>query len=885
MAAIDREHLESAPDGPGAADRWAALADHVAAWAAARRIALRDTIVLVPFAQLLAHARLAFGRTGTWLPRIETTQTLARSLGPPARAQALQLGLDHAADLLTASQLLEGQGWGREASRRDPRGFAHATGAVVDTAQALLRAAGATPPAGRAAHWERARAALAPLSGPGSLERSLARFALEWAALGVDAATDRLFALRPAAWVLLQAGGPDALATAVLNEAREGTGCLVIDTDPPPDRLLAHVACAQAPRLAICDGFEHEAQAAAAQVLRHVQRGEQPVALVAQDRILVRRVRALLEQAGLALLDETGWTLSTTRAAGQVMALLRAAIDGAGTDALFDWLKGIEAWPGEPAVAARVAALEAACRRQQIGRVDALGRLAVEPPLAAFGANVLALLRRLPVVAPMGVADWLERLADALGRSGTLGALQGDEAGRQVLSALRLDAPASERAGWLQVAGPRMLGLEDFIAWVDAVFERATYRAADSAQASAQVVVTPLAQAIWRPFAALVLPGADDSHLGAVPAPHPLIGDALLRELGLPDVAERRFAEAAAFSQALRIAPATLLRRRLDGRDPLADSPLVERLRLELQQRGTDLAPWDDPRLTMMPAAVPAHRPAPPAPGLLPALLSASAAEALRACPYRFFALHLLRLREDDELEAEVEKRDYGNWLHEVLRDFHAGRDKPAARADEMQRLVALGTASRTRRGLDEAEFLPFDASFAAFVPRYIDWLHARDAAGASWREAEYELELPLAGVEGVALRGIIDRIDSVRSEAGTGTELIDYKTGSAATLRSQVRQPFEDTQLAFYAALLAPPAGPPVQAMYLALDGSRGLEEIRHPDVARSADALVQGLAHDLHRLRAGAGMPALGEGRTCEYCEARGLCRRDHWSLEALP
>jgi ATP-dependent helicase/nuclease subunit B len=31
---------------------------------------------------------------------------------------------------------------------------------------------------------------------------------------------------------------------------------------------------------------------------------------------------------------------------------------------------------------------------------------------------------------------------------------------------------------------------------------------------------------------------------------------------------------------------------------------------------------------------------------------------------------------------------------------------------------------------------------------------------------------------------------------------------------------------------------------------------------------------------LRGGAGLPALGEGASCEYCAARGLCRRDDWS-----
>lgn len=885
MAAIDRAHLETSLHDPDVAARWVAFAQRVTDWAATRRLALRDTIVLLPFAQLLAPARAVFGRSDTWLPRIETTQTLARSLGPAPRAQALQLSLDPGADLLTASQLLEGQAWGREWSRRDPHGFARAVDSVVDTAQALWRAASAIAPSQRAGHWARARALLAPVSGPGATERLLARFALEWAALGVDPGSDRLFDLQAPGWVVLQAGGPDALALALLEAAPDAAACLLVDTDPPPDRLLPSGATIRAPHLAVCAGFEDEARCAAAQVIQCVTQGQHPVALIAQDRVLVRRVRALLEQAGVGLLDETGWTLSTTRAAGRVMTLLRAAVDGAGTDALFDWLKGVETWPGLPEAAARLAALEAACRRGQIARIDALARAALEPPLTAFRAEVLGVLRRIASPADAGVAEWLERLAQALGRCGMLATLQSDDAGRQVLAALQLDQPAAARAAWVELGGARTLSLPEFIAWVDAVFERATYRPVDRAGMSPQVIVTPLAQAIWRPFAALVLPGADDTQLGATPAPHRLLGDALLRELGLPDAAARRTAEAATFAQALSTAPTTLLRRRLDGREPRADSILVERLRLELQRRGADLLLWVDPRVATMPDAMPLERPAPPAAALLPTRLSASAAEALRACPYRFFALHLLGLNEDDELGAEVEKRDYGNWLHEVLRAFHAGREAPGPREAEMRRLAELGRSVQAGQGLDDAEFLPFAASFDAFVPRYITWLHERDAAGAVWREAESEWSLPLAGLEGIALHGVIDRIDSVPGETGRATELIDYKTGSASGLRDKLREPLEDTQLAFYAALVAPHGSEPLQAIYLALDSSRGIEAIRHPEVERSAAVLVEGLGHELARLRAGAGMPALGEGQTCDWCAARGLCRRDHWQREAPP
>lgn len=878
MAAIDRFPLEIASNGPGASALWDRFAAQATRWCDDHRVALRDAVVLLPFAQLLAPARAAFGRRGAWLPRIETTQTLARSLGPAPRPRGPQLAGDRGADVLQAAQLLEAQGEGRRWAQRDPAGFEAAARTVAQTAQQMQRAAGAVPPTRRASHWERARLALAPVAGPGSTERWLARIALEWAAASADPATDRVFSLRPAAWIVLALGGRDEIAQAVLDEADLATPCLCIDADPPPERLFGESAPVATPAFAICASFEEEAQAAAAQVVAHVARGESPVALVALDRVLVRRARALLEAAGVAVADETGWRLSTTRAAGRVMGLLRAAEPDASTDVLFDWLKSLPAWPGEPAFGERVAQLEAASRRAQVARIDALERREDEAFASPALRRVLALLGGFAAGPAQPVAAWLDRLAQALQACGLLAHLQADEAGREVLAALHLDTSSAQRVEWLRSAGERVLDLPALRAWIDGVLEGETFRPSTPA-GGAQVVITPLAQAIGRPFAAFVVPGASDRHLGA-PAPlHPLLPAALFAPLGLPDAQVQRRDEAAAFAHLVATAPVTLLRRHLDGPEPLADSPLVERLRLELARRGVALAEWVDLREVREVSSDPQERPAPAAPGLLPARLSASAAEALRDCPYRFFALHVLKLREVDELDAEVEKRDYGTWLHDVLRAFHVARPAPRDAEADAAALHAAGIARRDALGLDEAEFVPFAASFASFVPRYVEWLHGREAEGKTWRDAEREFVRPLPALGDVELYGRIDRIDR-RERPEPGEELIDYKTGSADKLREKVRRPLEDTQLAFYAALLQPQSSAPLRAMYLALDSSRGIEQHEHKDVDTSAHALVEGLTQDLLRLRGGAGMPALGSGASCDFCAARGLCRRDHWA-----
>ena len=47
-------------------------------------------------------------------------------------------------------------------------------------------------------------------------------------------------------------------------------------------------------------------------------------------------------------------------------------------------------------------------------------------------------------------------------------------------------------------------------------------------------------------------------------------------------------------------------------------------------------------------------------------------------------------------------------------------------------------------------------------------------------------------------------------------------------------------------------------------------------------AAALYEGMAHDLARIAAGAPLPALGDGSVCDWCEARGLCRKDFWHAD---
>jgi ATP-dependent helicase/nuclease subunit B len=281
-----------------------------------------------------------------------------------------------------------------------------------------------------------------------------------------------------------------------------------------------------------------------------------------------------------------------------------------------------------------------------------------------------------------------------------------------------------------------------------------------------------------------------------------------------------------------------------------------------------------DPREQRELAPQPTARPSARGMRLAITQLSASAYGDLRSCPYRFFAMRQLGLQEADEIEAEVGKREFGTWLHRVLGMFHdALKAVPEPPGPQRRQLLDI-TAQEVTRSMrfDSSEFLPFEAAWPKVRDGYLEWLAKHEAGErAVFESAESDHELQLGRVK---LVGRIDRID--RLPDGTAM-VMDYKTEAGKASGDRVKDPGEDTQLAFYAALLPDDT---LRAAYVNI-GERGeTRTIEQAAVVQARDMLVEGIQHDVERIEAGDLLPALGEGRVCEFCAARGLCRRDFWS-----
>lgn len=840
---------------------WRRVAAVSADWLAGEGAAVRDAVLLLPFAQQIAPARRAWLAQGGWQPRITTSRSLASALGPTSLAAPDQLSGDAAIDAFTADRLLADQTWVQPLKRNSPRDYRVALTRLVDTAQALARAAAQVPPAERPDFLEAAHQRLAALdAGPGLLERALAQVALAWVASDERRpATDTLFALRPSAWIWLRAGGPDPLAQVLLAG---DVPALCLNADLDLDHAWAGFTPAARVEEAVAPDFETLAQQSATAVVQHLNAGRRPVALLAQDRVVIRRVRALLARQGVPVHDETGWTLATTPAAAALMALLRAALVGGVVDDWLAWLKSALAagWDAEG-----LAGMESRCRRfgwRQAAQLDA----ATLPP--AVGAAWQRARRQLEPLAggARSLGGWLAALGQALNGLAPLAEVEGGEALLETLWITR--NPWAGSAHEAALAQTR-LRPDEFLAWVNDTLEAAQFEPTEE-EGAAEVVITPLSRAMLRPFGAVVLPGADAATLGPVSPQAGLLADADVAALGLPSLAERREAEGFGFAQLLRAPVLTLLRCAFAGAEPLPASPLLERLAGAAARGELALNEWRDQRELLAPTSQPQHRAAAEAGGRLPAALSASAIDALRNCPYQFFSRVLLGLREADELEQEPDKRDYGTWLHAVLKRFHESR---GGGDDDAALRVA---AEAELAWLDAADFLPFSAAFERLRPLYLAWLAEIEAGGQRFAAGEVDSDCqPFdAPLDALTLRGRIDRID----KAGSQTWLLDYKTGDAKGLKEKLAAPLEDTQLATYALLMGAERG--LQAAYLVLDDGKGIALLPHADVSDTARALRDGLQADLTAVRAGVPLPALGEGKVCDYCEARGLCRRDDWS-----
>lgn len=627
-----------------------------------------------------------------------------------------------------------------------------------------------------------------------------------------------------------------------------------------------------APRFFAATSLEQEARAAAMQVRLWLQAGKRDIAIVAQDRVVARRMRALLERAEVLVADETGWTFATLSVSTVLDRWLTALQSDFYHHDLLDLLKSpfifADMSPSERKSA--VYELEQLLRKH--GVVADLEKFIDLVPHEVALHVPLARLRQAAALLDQSkkrtLTEWLAALRESLEVLSIARGLQQDDAGQQLLGALET---------WQQELANDVgrYAFHEWRRWLAQQLDVQTYR---DSSIDSPVRFTHLAATRWRNFDAVLLLGCDADHLPSAGDGGRWFNDAVRSVLNLPTRATHATRQRADLMALLALNDTVLVTWQKDksGEARLL-SPFLQMLRDDFEQaHGDDLAETElhayltaeDARHVSLP---PSAQPAPNvATEVVPISVSISGYNSLVACPYQFYARHILRLNELDEVQETIEKSDYGERVHEVLQRFHESYPQVSG-----QDITKMEAALRDISEQVFADLLAHDFAARAWLARwyrslsaYLTWQQEGEAEGWLYAEAETKFDWPL---EGVNLRGRIDRLD-VRGEE---KRVLDYKTQSDIVLRNKLKEPGEDVQLACYAY-----AHEAADVAFVSIDSGKVKSVAPKEDAAQLAQLNVERLEHVMGALRDGAGLPANGIDAVCGYCEIRGVCRKGEWT-----
>ena len=471
------------------------------------------------------------------------------------------------------------------------------------------------------------------------------------------------------------------------------------------------------------------------------------------------------------------------------------------------------------------------------------------------------------------LVGWLRALDESLSILGVLQGLAADEAGAQLLQALQTwqhelveDNTRFSRTEWRH--------------WLAQQLDAHTFR---DSSIDSPVLITHLAATRWRAFDAVLLLGSDAAHLPGTDNGSMWFNDAVRGTLGLP-TRECKLAQQRDDLLALLAMNDTVLatwQASKDGEKNLL-SPYLEMLRaLHELAYGDDLAErelgalLEDAQLRAAEFPLPdqSAMPAPSVPhNLIPGRISASGYNSLVACPYQFYARHMLRLNELDEVREGVEKRDYGEWVHDILHRFHQqfpvlGEHDRVALEEALQRISSEVFAAAVERDyLARAWLLRWQQA----IPAYLDAQLKSEAEGWRYQSGEVPFEMPLT--EELTMHGRIDRVDA---QVDGPARVLDYKMMDATRLRNKLKEPGEDVQLACYGHVYEAD-----EAAYISIEKDKVISVAPPQDLPELAQANIGRLLAVFAQMRAGAAMPAHGVDEACVYCEMRGLCRKSDWS-----
>jgi ATP-dependent helicase/nuclease subunit B len=685
-------------------------------------------------------------------------------------------------------------------------------------------------------------------------------------------------------------------------------------------------------RLLSANRFEELAWMAAKSVEEHIIAGKKNIALVAQDRLAARRTRALLARFGpaLAIRDETGWKLSTTRAAAALhswLSLIRAPKEGPSAADLLEFLQN--PFVDIPAILGKdpqdcnglIAELEDRLIASQAHsgwesfyiamegvRYGTVFRQAPANPLLL---ELLQFVRGRTVQwrsKNVDVSQAYQQLQADITAFGMAKTLAEDSAGKQLLDVLlTLEMPMQPNS-----IKSIQLRLSEWISLLSSAIEEASYQE-DSKQAHANLSILPLSSTRLREFDAVVMVGCDENQLPAFSEPPLFFSEALNRLLHGSTIENEFKQQARDLSQLLVSCPAVdlLWQSKSANGEPIRAAAWIQRLQMALPEWKLETQTTCSGGVKRVGTSVrmDGASATPNAALPLPLSMSPSAYRTLRDCPYRYYVRSLLGLRKQHGFDEGIDASLAGQTIHAVLHQFFR-----ALKTHEQTSLSTIDYGSDNRRAwmtqhLNQAS----ERIFARFIegdervlgvlrdwqkqiPSFIEWQLERESAG--WRYLDGEIhvgfDLPFTTEDGdlrmMRIEGYVDRIDTHIDSASTA--VLDYKHQTIKRVRDRAASVLDDPQLLIYArAVMDADSNLPMQgrtvtdaewvALKAELKNGNGSAE-RSVAVADLSDTSIQSMAQiteDVELLWARKTLNAFAPDSVCRYCESRGICRKGMW------
>ena len=644
-------------------------------------------------------------------------------------------------------------------------------------------------------------------------------------------------------------------------------------------------------RILKAQDFEDAAWQGAGAIEKLLQDGHQHIALIAQDRLVARRMRALLARFGdgLSVHDETGWKLSTTRAAASVMSWMDVVHHPAGPSSveLIDFLKNPYIDWSTFGITHDQASDCLTFLEQRLIEGDVRGTwsgfiLALDSDNDETN-TLVSIIRKLKnqsnrwQAASNSCLAWLDLLEQDLIDLGMSAGLAQDIAGQQLLASL---SP-------MRLLRHHPMKQVEWLSLLSSMLEDASYIESNPRQ-SASVTILPLSATRLRRFDAWVMVGCDDTQLPSL-SDSPMFLSAQLKKLLGCKTQEAEFIQQAMdLSQLMTSHQHWRMIWQSVGTtgEPRQPSPWLQRLYVRHPELLKDKLEVPTTSYEAMPISQP--RPSLPGDFVKPTSISPSAYRALRECPYRYYVTRLLGLKERSGLEAEVDLSLVGKTLHAALYDFYHGLKTQALENDNIyertkllkQRLYAI-SHKHFKPLLDvDGRWLAAWIEWETLIPSWIDWHIQREQSGWVFHDGEKQVSFDLQTRFGdIRVSGFVDRLDIHPQE---GVEVIDYKFSSKNSITKKKNNLQDDPQLVIYAKAVNEHdmvnRQPTTTASWISVKEDDSRVEV--DDLQSEMKELPAQMIADIESLWGGSPMAASAPDSICQYCQARGICRKGMWS-----